>query len=40
MQCIKVITEGKGKIPGYEKRLSGDQFKGLVEGIRGRGREK
>jgi mono/diheme cytochrome c family protein len=39
-QLIEVTTKGKGKMPGYEKSLSGEQIKGLVDYIRELGKKK
>lgn len=39
-QLIEITTKGKGKMPGYEKSLSGEQIKGLVDYIRELGKKK
>jgi cytochrome c6 len=31
---LKIITDGKGKMPGYKAKLSADELKGLVEYMR------
>jgi mono/diheme cytochrome c family protein len=31
---IGIITKGKGKMPGYDKKLTDDQIKGLIKFIR------
>jgi mono/diheme cytochrome c family protein len=33
-ELTKVISDGKGKMPAYAKKLSADQIKSLVEMIR------
>jgi cytochrome c5 len=33
-QLIEVTTQGKNKMPGYDKKLSADEIKGLVAYIR------
>jgi mono/diheme cytochrome c family protein len=33
-ELTKVIADGKGKMPGFAKKLSADQIKSLVETIR------
>lgn len=34
-QLIEVTTKGKNKMPGYDKKLTADEIKGLVAYIRG-----
>ncbi len=36
---IEITTKGKGKMPGYEKKLTDDQIKDLVKYIRGLGKK-
>lgn len=33
-ELLKIIAEGKNKMPGYEKKLNADQMKRLVSNIR------
>ena len=33
-ELTKIIADGKGKMPGFAKKLSADQIKALVETIR------
>ena len=39
-QLIEVTTKGKDKMPGYDKKLTADQIKGLVAYIRELGKKK
>jgi mono/diheme cytochrome c family protein len=36
---LEVTIKGKGKMPGYEKKLTDDQIKDLVKYIRGLGKK-
>ena len=39
-QLIEITTKGKNKMPGYDKKLTADEIKGLVEYIRELGKKK
>ena len=39
-QLIELTTKGKNKMPGYDKKLTADEIKGLVAYIRELGKKK
>ena len=39
-QLIEIATKGKAKMPGYDKKLTADEIKGLVAYVRGLGKKK
>ena len=34
VELLKIVTDGKGKMPAYKTKLSADELKGLVEYLR------
>jgi mono/diheme cytochrome c family protein len=36
---VEITTKGKGKMPGYDKKLTDDQIKDLVKYVRGLGKK-
>ena len=39
-QLIDILTKGKAKMPGYDKKLTADEIKGLVAYVRELGKKK
>ena len=39
-QLVEITTKGKNKMPGYDKKLTADEIKGLVAYIRELGKKK